>query len=277
VDSVPLSGGGRIAYRRLVAGDSAGPPVLLLHGLGADHAGLIPLSAAWPEADVIAVDLPGFGRSDPLPEHSLDAYAVAVDGVCAALGLAEVVVVGHSFGADVGLVFAARHPDRVRKLVLISPVTRQVGLAGWLADTYYRIGCRLPARAMRSWFLGRASVVLMDVMSVSAGTSRHVLRRIIAEDFRTAALACPRAIPEVYRSVKDMPFASEAARLTMPTLLVGLERDGLAPPAAMRWLRGCIARGRLVVIPRRGHLWPVEAPAEAAALIARFLELPAEA
>lgn len=89
-------------------GDSDGPLVVLLHGLGANSgvwAGLTPLleGRRW-----LAVDLPGHGRSDPLPAYG---YREVAEIVHAALPAeADIVVLGHSFGGAVGLVLARMRP-----------------------------------------------------------------------------------------------------------------------------------------------------------------------
>jgi len=149
------------------------PPVVLLHGLGAHHAGLLPVAAGWTGTARVRGGPPGFGGSNPLPEHSLTAYADAIEAVLAGLGLSEIVVVGHSLGADVTLVYAVRYPARVRKLAMISQVTSRTGIGASLADASYRVGCFLPPRLARQWFLNAIVVSLLDRMSFSAGTARR--------------------------------------------------------------------------------------------------------
>src|SRR4051794_14055058 len=134
-------GRGRLHYWRRPA---AGPATLLLHGLGADHAGLMPIVAHWPDADVYAPDLPGHGRSAPLRRHTLQAYADVIEAFCDRLGLLGAHVVGHSLGATIALTLAARHPARVRSAVLLSPVTDASGPVAWTAHAYYRLGALLP-------------------------------------------------------------------------------------------------------------------------------------
>ena len=98
----------------------SGPAVLLLHAAVGDSRIWDPqFEALAGEFTVIRCDLPGFGRS-PLPdEPCVDADEVAA--VLEATGTARAAVVGNSFGGLVALQLAARHPDRVERLVLFAP------------------------------------------------------------------------------------------------------------------------------------------------------------
>ncbi len=81
----------------------------MLHGLGADHRGLLDLAAGVSGFRIVVPDLPGFGHSDPLPaRHTLRHYARAIDGLRQRLGVSRMALLGHSFGADVALAYASR-------------------------------------------------------------------------------------------------------------------------------------------------------------------------
>jgi pimeloyl-ACP methyl ester carboxylesterase len=261
--SVPL-GRGRLHYWRR---PSTGPAVLLLHGLGADHAGLLPIAAHWPDADVYVPDLPGHGRSAPLRRHTLPAYADLIDAFCDRLGLLGAHVVGHSLGATIALTLAARHPARVRSAVLLNPVTTATGPDAWAAHAYYRLGALLPRRLARQWFLGSAAVK-MSARAMVRSTDPEVRRRIIEADLRTAAAVSHRAVVDVYHSIRRAPFAALARRVSAPVLIVGAEHDRLTPRPVLESLRDEFPHGDLVIVPGGGHLWAVEEPAAAAILCA---------
>lgn len=101
-----------------------GEPVVLIHGLGTNLAfwrETIPaLEAAGRR--VIALDLPGYGLSDKADvSGSMPDFAAAVAGTLDALDVAEADVVGISMGGQIALTLALDHPDRVRRLALLSP------------------------------------------------------------------------------------------------------------------------------------------------------------
>ena len=108
--------------RGLVAGPEEGEPLVLLHGLGGSSAnwGLIAPSLAR-RRRVLVVDLPGHGRSEPLPAApTLAPYAHAVLGLAEQEGFLPATFVGHSFGGLVAIRTAVRRPEAVRGLVLVS-------------------------------------------------------------------------------------------------------------------------------------------------------------
>lgn len=259
--------GRRLAYWRCPAGRPASRTVLLLHGLGADHDGLLTLTRLWPDTDVVSPDLPGFGDSEPLAvPHSLDNYARVLNDFCAGLDLGPVTVVGHSLGASIALALASAYPRRVRALVLISPVVYRDGPSTWPVRAYYGIGAALPARAARFWFLSRAAVYLSDRSMFTTG-DRRVRRRILEADYDSAERADVRAIVDIYRSVRDTRVAAVAGRVSAPAVVVGGERDVLASPVALDALHRHLPRSELHVVPRAGHLWAVEEPRAATRVI----------
>jgi pimeloyl-ACP methyl ester carboxylesterase len=245
--------------------------VLLLHGMGADHRGLLPLTRHWPGVRVIAPDLPGFGRSQPLGvAHSIVNYAHVLEALCAEGDLSNLIVIGHSLGASIALAFAALYPRRVRALVLICPVTTGRGPLTWLARGYYSAGSVLPNRAARVWFTSRPAVYLADRATLH--TDDPVTRRyILTEDYRTAALSDPHAITQIYRSLRRTPFTTLATSVRAPTQLIAADHDALAAPPAVAALQHQIRPSRLTVIRDAGHLWPAEEPAAAGHLIAASL------
>lgn len=100
-------------------GPADGPAVLLLHQTprsADEYAALAPLLAAA-GLRAVAVDTPGFGASDPVPEHTIGAYAERILG---ALDLPRFAVLGHHTGGVVAVELAARAPERVAALVLSS-------------------------------------------------------------------------------------------------------------------------------------------------------------
>ncbi len=112
----------RVFYTRA----GSGPPLVLLHhatGTHNDWRAQIPLLMATGYT-VVAYDRHGFGRSDPLPAWSLDYHDHSVAElieVLDALALARVALVGHSDGATIALMTAARYPERVVAVVAEAP------------------------------------------------------------------------------------------------------------------------------------------------------------
>ena len=104
-----------------------GPAVVLIHGYGASlasWAGVAPVLATTHR--VIAVDLKGFGwTTRPEGDYSPAAQAALVWHVLDKLGVADVAIVGHSWGSSVALAMAVAHPERTRGLRLVLAEVRE--------------------------------------------------------------------------------------------------------------------------------------------------------
>src|SRR5580765_2899257 len=99
----------------------AAKTILLIHGAGMSaRSWALQLRGLSPSHQVLAMDLPGYGASDPIADASVESYAEAASTLLTTLGIGPVFVAGHSLGGSVALVLAASRPELVKGLVLIS-------------------------------------------------------------------------------------------------------------------------------------------------------------
>ncbi|MCV7151044.1 alpha/beta fold hydrolase [Mycolicibacterium pyrenivorans] len=132
---VRLSGGTELAVE--IAGNSAQPTVLLLHGFPSSartFRNIIPVLSET--AHVIAPDLPGFGRSDVLPHVSFSAIADAISELLERLSVGPRCIYLHDFGAPVGLDIAMNAPDLVSGLIVQNANAHSTGLGPQWSDTF---------------------------------------------------------------------------------------------------------------------------------------------
>jgi pimeloyl-ACP methyl ester carboxylesterase len=131
------------------------PTLLLLHGgPGFDHSGFKPAFTEMATVvQVVYLDLRGNGRSDagPANKWSLQRWAEDVHSFCEALSIEDPIVLGHSLGGIVAMVYATRYPDHLSKLVLSSTSTQPtVGERSF--DVFDRLGgSRARAAATAFW------------------------------------------------------------------------------------------------------------------------------
>ncbi|MGX9294000.1 alpha/beta fold hydrolase [Tsukamurella paurometabola] len=148
------AGGVRLAAQHRRAPAPAGPPVLLIHGMAADHRTWRRTVRALHVAgrDTVTYDQRGHGRSDHSPEYLLDELAEDAERVARHVGLETFDVVGHSLGGQAALRLAWRLPGGVRRLVLeeMPPVALEEGQIAETMD--------LPLSPRRVW-LGLKQVV----------------------------------------------------------------------------------------------------------------------
>jgi pimeloyl-ACP methyl ester carboxylesterase len=109
------------AYTAAHALDPAKPSLVFAHGAGLDHSGFGLQSRyfGYHGRNVLALDLPGHGRSDGPPVATIPEMAEWTLRLLDAAGLERASVVGHSMGALVALECAARHPARIERIALL--------------------------------------------------------------------------------------------------------------------------------------------------------------
>ena len=119
--NLELDGRQAFAYTAAHALESAKPTVVFVHGAGLDHSwwGLQSRYFGYHGCNVLAVDLPGHGRSEGPPLPTIEAMAQWVARMLDQESIAAATLVGHSMGALVSLEFAARHPERAERIALI--------------------------------------------------------------------------------------------------------------------------------------------------------------
>ncbi|MDR7384113.1 alpha/beta fold hydrolase [Promicromonospora iranensis] len=275
-----------------VYGDPAAPHRLVfLHGLRGDHHGLEPIVANLllqrPDLQVWVPDLPGFGASAPLRDgmHDVAGYAAWTGELLAAVipegdavrPRGDVLLAGHSFGSIVAAAtIAASDAPVVRGLVLVNPIAT-AALAGprrvlsAVTVGVHRLAAALPevigtALLRHQLFTRIASVAMVTTRD------RSLRRWIHAEHDRYfSGFADRRSLLEAFHASVGTDVAAHAPAIGLPTLLVASENDDVAPLPAQRVLEAMFSRGRLVVVPRVGHLAHYEAPDVVAGEIAGFL------
>lgn len=254
--------GRRIAFR--AAG--AGPPVLLLHGIGSGSASwAAQLDALAGQYRAIAWDAPGYGGSDPLPGAAppSGAYGDAVGDLLDGLGLERVHLVGHSLGGLIAAAFCARHPAR------ISSVTLSDAAAGYLeSPDEIRVG-RLEARIRAMAELGPAEVAKRRAREVlSPGAPDEVYEKVRAVQSRLR----PEGYAQAARMLHGSDIFADAAAIRAPALVMYGSEDKVTPESLGREIAAAIAGARYVTLPGLGHASYVEGPEAFNAALTGFLD-----
>jgi pimeloyl-ACP methyl ester carboxylesterase len=232
-------------------GDASAPPLLALHGWldnAASFTRLAPLLAA--RRRVIALDLPGHGRSVHLPERALRYHVVdAVDHMldaADALGLARFDLLGHSLGAGIASLLAAAAPARIERLLLIEGlgVLADDGahtLQRWRDAHAHRTVGRRPARVFAS--LDTAVAARVAAGGLDADAARPIVARNLREvDGGFAWRSDPRLRLATPVRIEETQVRSLLAGIDAPTLLLLAEPATPYLPTAMMEARAaCVA------------------------------------
>jgi len=253
--------------------------IIAVHGFRGDHHGLESVLAFLPEARVIAPDLPGFGRSAPVPGHThdLDEYAAWLTEFAASMAPGAIIL-GHSFGSIVTSAAVAGGLE-TPQLILINPIGAPAlegpkGVMTRLAVFYYAMGARLPERLGTALLRNRAIVRIMSI--TMAKTKDAELRRFIHDQHDTyfSLFADRDVLRDAFIASVSHDVREFASEIHVPTLLIAAQRDDITPIEAERELATRFDDAKLVEIAHVGHLIHYETPAEAAGAIRRFLRIP---
>jgi pimeloyl-ACP methyl ester carboxylesterase len=250
-------------------GPRTAPAVILLHGFGSS----LQTWDAWAAAlaanhRVIAFDLPGFGLTgtDPSGDYS-DARTVQVlADLMDRLGIARASLIGNSLGGKIAWNFAVLHPDRVSRLVLVSP------------DGFASPGFEYGKKPDVPWMLRVLPYVLPKPM----------LRASLQAAFANPAALTP-ALFERYYDMMRAPGVRRALiarmsqvmlqepipllrRITAPTLLLWGENDAMIPHTNAADYVSAIPQCHLVTLPGVGHVPQEEVPATSITPVREFLK-----
>ncbi|MBW0113127.1 alpha/beta fold hydrolase [Pseudonocardia sp. KRD-182] len=283
------SGGVTLHVRETPGPD--GVPAVYVHGLSGsatnwtDLAGLLSDLAAG-----TAVDLPGFGHSRPLatPDWSPDAHADAV--LCFLAGRGERVhLLGNSLGGAIAISVAARRPELVETLTLVSPAMpdrrpdpRRIADPRLLLSLVPVIGARAKAQMAALTPVERARQTI-DLCFGDPGrvppdrlaeAAEEIARRGQVEWAREAVLGTAGAM---ISSWALGGLWRQAARVQAPTLVVWGDRDRLVSPRHAARTAATIPDARLLMLPGVGHVAQMEVPERVAQAVAELWEDPARA
>ncbi len=242
-----------------------GTPTLFLHG-NPDSAdmwnGVI---TRLPPYRFLAPDLPGYGRSAPVPDFdtSLDHMARWVEDLVNAAGVREPLnLVAHDFGAQFGLAWAIRHPDRVRRMAIFS--------TNFFSDYEWH-----PlAKILRTPVLGELGLRTFNeaqyVRQLQKDAPR-VPREYIHRAMELYGSNARKMTLQLYRggdSSKFIAWEDELCALAarVPTVVMWGDRDPYAP---VRWAERFGAE-KVYHFPENSHWLPVEAPDEVAEKLGQF-------
>lgn len=238
----------------------AGPPMLLVHGLGGCWQWWLENVCELGAGNrVIAVDLPGFGDSEPLPAPAeLAVHVQTLVALLDRLGLDRVLLVGHSMGGLISFRLALEHPERLSGLVPVG--------AGGVALGPRRLALVVNGFLLFNGIFSRPGVARAFALRPRL---RHLLFWGVTGDPSTlsprlAAELVPRlaspGFADAVRAAAKMANTVDGAAVATPSLLIWGERDPILPVRQARALAREMPHARIEVLPGVGHCPMFEAP-----------------
>lgn len=242
----------------------AGPPVVLLHGVGGGRLGWTTTGPRLAAAGlrVFALDQPGYGDSPAIAPYDIAGMAEAVGRFIDGLG-EPAAVVGHSMGGMVAQELVARTPARVRALVLAATSPAFGPSDGqWQQDFLSARFAPLDA--------GLGMAALADQLLPALQSSRSDPGRV------AAARALMAAVPETtYRSalaaLVRFDRRANLPHIAVPTLVTTGDEDRTASPEVARRMAAKIPGARCEILPATGHLAMLDRPEPFDTVVLEFL------
>ena len=276
---VAKAGDLQLHYHEVGTGD----PLVLLHGGG-------PGASAWsnwkqnlaPLAErfrVLAVDQPGYGRSDkPLIQGGMwEFYARAVHDLLDEIGVGTTHFIGNSLGGGTALKFALDHPDRTGRLVLMGPAGGMLPItSSWPSEGLKTLmAFYAPPGPSRE----KMQAVIDTMMFNPGKIDPDVLEERYQAAIDPEAMATATAVFKAVQSGEPVLVAEElwrdVQRITNPTLLLWGRDDRVLPLDSALFMTRHMPDARLHVFPNCGHWAQVEHAAEFERLVIDFLDSPA--
>ena len=271
---IPL---GRIAALR--GGREGATPVLALHGWLDNAASFVPLARHLDGLDLVAVDLPGHGRSAHLAvgaDYSFYGSVNVVLDIADALGWERFALLGHSMGAGIGSLVAAACPQRVTRFLAIEAL-------GALAETPQRTTSRMREAVAAARALPNKSLRVFPALEPAIRARMHAnalsepVARLLVErgtrlvDGGFVWSSDPRLTLPSFTRLTEAQVADLIAGIECPVRLIhGDPAQPYLPDAVRRAHAAALREGELIVIPG-GHHLHMEQPGEVAAAIGDFL------
>ncbi|MGU3503001.1 alpha/beta fold hydrolase [Mycobacterium sp. C31M] len=211
---------------------------------------------------VVTVNLPGAGlTARSVAVDDLDALITLIEEAARQLQIGEFILLGHSFGATIATYFAARKPDAIKGLVLVSPVVdpgdTAARISGYAARAFVGISSHILSEAPRyiSDRLIRSSAIANLSNTLLARRGIRGVARIRKLSLREHGFAAdPSAMATQLRLAFEHGCGAYASAVSLPAAIIAGDRDQMSSPAALDRLCNAFPNGRLVCARGSGHL-----------------------
>jgi 4,5:9,10-diseco-3-hydroxy-5,9,17-trioxoandrosta-1(10),2-diene-4-oate hydrolase len=235
----------------------AGRPLLLIHGLvGSAKNWRQNIRFLAHDSSVYALDLFNMGESERIPglDAGLEATADRLAACMNALGIDQADIAAHSHGGAIAMMFAARHPDRVRRLILFAPANPFCDLGNQLIR-FYQTRCGV-------WFARHIPFLprMLKATALSRMYGDPSRVSLDALDGYTEGLHVPGTMEHVLQIVQrwfvDMGLLRSALPdlAAKPTLLIWGDRDRAVGLNSARELQQILRQSSLLILPGVGHI-----------------------
>lgn len=223
--------------------DSSQPPVVLIHGAGSNHLIWPAQLRRLPGYRVLAVDLPGHGRTPGALQPTMAAYADRIIDLMQSLDTFRAIFVGHSMGAAVALTLALEYPQHVSGLGLISAGAALTPPPGLMEELSNPVLAAFGLKTLlKQAFSPKTNHKLIRSIEETMGEERA---SVLAADWQVCRLF------DVHERLNE---------IEAPAWVACGADDRITPTTSAGFLAAQMPNARLQIVPEAGHMLPIEKP-----------------
>jgi pimeloyl-ACP methyl ester carboxylesterase len=219
---------------------------------------------------VIALDLPGFGNSGkPAREYTGDFFVDVLHELFTSLKLKEVILAGNSFGGQIAILYALRHPKMVAKMILVD----SGGFRLIPKEEASMVAARFGAPVIAAITPEIHALLFASVFAQTGAASQYYVQRQNKKLQRQDYPAYAESLAANIRLSMSSYLLDRLAEIKCPTLLVWGEQDLVLPAEQARQALAKLVHGELKIIPGCGHAPQLECGRDFLRALQPFLQL----
>jgi pimeloyl-ACP methyl ester carboxylesterase len=238
--------------------DKKKPSLVFIHGSGSDHSAWShPYARLYKYYNILAIDLPGHGRSGGGGEADVEDYCLWVKKLLDILDLKDTMLIGHSLGAAITLRFVLNYPQEIAGIVLVGG------------------GVKMP---VNPFFL---EFMKTNPPEVPAEVIDLICKYSLAKENRSKFSAplkkslSQSSVEVLYGDLSacnNLDLTQELGEISIPALVICGAEDKMTPPECSRQLAASISGATLEIVEGVGHMVMLERPAEFNMSLDKFAE-----
>ncbi len=273
VESHVFSPSEKERYYYYTKGNKKDPAICIIPGFTGLHDDLLPLARLFGKDHyVITPELPGWGKSTPLPQKmTIENYAVYIKSLLDHLGISQAILIGHCMGSVVTLSFCEQFPKIIKQAFVISVPYQEGTLSHEIFRGLVHLSFHTPKRWRWIWYLWRNRLFSMTWGFVFLRSrSLHKKTSRIIEGFFLQGAANEESVEENWSSLITFPF-NKAAQIITPVHIIHGAKDIIIPLSQAEKFHQLIPKATFDIIGYAGHLPPVESVEGLGGVIKKYL------
>ncbi len=242
--------------------------VLMLHGLGGNHEGLLPI-AQHITCRVVIPDLPGYGLSDELEEHSLENYTESLFALCKQLSLNNVIVFGHSLGSAIALMLAKELQENAKGTILLNPVPKLKKAMQLTLKAMFKASVKISDKKTYAFIHGKPYDVATYAIHQSKPSMDYLKSYVRSQQANEYSVNAWRDSAKAVDACDQYVLARS---LKIPVMVIHGKQDKMISDKTAEAFTNAFVHGEMRILKDTGHFSHMEASKEVAGLVNAFAQ-----